>query len=70
MERLLHSSKFWTAMLDAGVSIALLLTARFVSPGDVEMVQKVILLLQPVFVALIASIAAEDISSNRTMAKE
>lgn len=67
MERLLHSGKFMAVVVDAGFSTILLLAARYLSPGDADLIKQLVVIYQPVFITLIAAIAAEDISSNRAM---
>ena len=57
---LIHSRKFWLAMTDAVASTALLLATRYLSPADVEMVKQIVIIYQPVILALIGSIAWED----------
>lgn len=57
---LLHSRKFWLAMVDAIGSSVLLLATRYLSADDVELVKSLIVIYQPVIVAVIAGIAWED----------
>lgn len=57
---LFHSRKFLLALTDAVASSVLLLATRFLSPGDVELVKQIVVIYQPVLVAVIASIAWED----------
>lgn len=59
MERLLHSAKFWTAVLDALISLALFFVGKY-APSFAEDVKILTITLQPVFVVLIAAIAYED----------
>lgn len=60
MERLIHSSKFWMAVLDAGVSSLAIVLGWFLIPEKVEQVMLLVGLWQPVVVAVIAGIAYED----------
>lgn len=68
MERLVHSSKFWCAALDALFSSVLLLAARFWSPSDVELVKQLIVIYQPVFAIVIAGVAYEDAAATKATA--
>ena len=65
MQRLLHSSKFWTAAIDAILSTILLLATRFLSPDDVKLIEQLIIVYQPVFIVVIAAIAVEDAAVKR-----
>jgi hypothetical protein len=56
---ILKSRKFWLAIFDLVVSLALYFTGKY-APIAAEDVKVVIYAIQPVFVALIASIAVED----------
>lgn len=59
---LLRSKKFWLATFDAVISTVLLLAARFLAPADVELVKQIIVIYQPVIIAVILGIAAEDMA--------
>ena len=61
-----QSRKFWLLILDAVVSTLTLVLAKFLSPADLDFALKLIAIYQPVFVFLIVSIAAEDVSLNRS----
>lgn len=65
MERLMHSSKFWTAMIDALGSTVLLLGGRFLAPQDVDLIKALVITYQPVFLTVIAAIAVEDAATAR-----
>lgn len=65
---LLHSRKFLLALADAVASTVLLLAARFLSPSDVDLVKEIVVIYQPVIVAVILSIAAEDVAGIRAKA--
>lgn len=65
---LLHSRKFWLAVVDAVGSSVLLLVTRYLSPPDVELVKQLIVIIQPVIVAIIAAIAWEDTAAIRSKA--
>lgn len=69
MDRLIHSAKFWTAVLDAVCSSVLLLVTRFLSPTDVDLIKQLILIYQPVILAVIAAIAIEDASQKSALAR-
>lgn len=60
MTRLVHSAKFWTAVLDAGVSSLAIILTFFLSPENVKQAMTLVGIWQPVFVAVIAGIAYED----------
>lgn len=69
MQRLLHSSKFWTAIVDAVISLAGIWAAYLVGdPRLLELVQQTIVVLQGVFIAIIAGIAWEDANEKRGLA--
>jgi hypothetical protein len=60
MTRLLHSSKFWTMILDVIVSFSTYFLTKYAAP---EMAQDVLFIiggLQPVWLMVIGSIAYED----------
>jgi formate/nitrite transporter FocA (FNT family) len=60
MDRLLHSAKFWTAVLDALVSTLSIALAIWLSPENVDKVMLVVGLWQPVLLAVIAAWCIED----------
>lgn len=60
MNRIIHSSKFLLAIADAVFSTVLLLAARFLSPSDVDLVMRLVVIYQPVVIAAIAGTAYED----------
>jgi len=64
MNRLLNSSKFWTAMVDVVISLGLYFIGKYV-PGAAEDVNTVIVALQPVFAMVIAGIFVEDAAAKR-----
>lgn len=68
MERLLHSAKFWTAVLDALISLTLFFVGKY-APSFSEDVKILTITLQPIFVVLIASIAYEDGEVTRAAAR-
>ena len=57
---LLHSRKFWTLILDTVVSSVILFGGWYLSPQYLDRVVAVIGIYQPVFIALILAITAED----------
>ena len=57
---LLHSRKFWIAMLDAIIALATLWIGQLFSPETQKMILQTLAILQPVFLTVIASIAHED----------
>lgn len=64
MERLLKSAKFLTLILDVVISLILFFVGKYGSASLAEDIKFLIITIQPVFVALIASIAYEDASSK------
>jgi len=64
MNRLLHSSKFWTAITDVVISLALYFIGKYV-PGAADDVKTVIVAVQPVFALVIAGIFIEDAAAKR-----
>lgn len=66
---LLRSRKFLIALLDALLSSVTLLAVRFLSPGDVELVRNLIVIYQPVILAVIALIAVEDVAKIRAQGR-
>ena len=64
MTRLLHSSKFWTAMTDVVISLVLYFVGKYV-PGAADDINFVIGAIQPVFLMVIAGIFAEDAAAKR-----
>jgi len=62
---LVRSRKFWLMILDTVVSIGSYFAAHYLSPEAVEMVQFLILSLQPVFLMLIGAIAYEDAALSK-----
>jgi hypothetical protein len=64
MDRLLHSSKFMLLVLDTIIVIALYSVEKY-APGSAADVKFYVGALQPVFIALIASIAHEDAAEKR-----
>jgi len=65
MQSLLHSRKFWLAMLDLAISLVLYFAGKYANPSLFEDIRVLILGLQPVFVAIIAAIAYEDGQEKR-----
>lgn len=63
MNRLLHSAKFWTAVLDALVSTISIVLAIWLSPENVDKAMLVIGLWQPVLLAVIAAWCIEDVAT-------
>ena len=57
---LLHSRKFWIAILDAFIALATLWIGQLFSPETQKMILQTLAILQPVFLTDIASIAHED----------
>ena len=57
---LLHSRKVWTLILDTVVSSVILFGGWYLSPQYLDRVVAVIGIYQPVFIALILAITAED----------
>ena len=62
---LIHSRKFLLAMLDALVSSVALVLTWFLSPDKVASVLALIGIWQPVLIAVIVGIAAEDVALSK-----
>jgi hypothetical protein len=60
---LLHSRKFWLLILDTVVSLVLYFVGKYTAPTIMEDVKFLVLMLQPVFIAVIAAIAYEDVAN-------
>ena len=60
MSGLLHSRKFWLAVLDAAVASLTIVLTWFLAPEKVEQALILVGIWQPVFVAVIVGIAVED----------
>jgi hypothetical protein len=60
MTRLLHSSKFWIAIIDALMASLAIVLAWFLKPEAVGQVLTLVGYWQPVFIVVIAGIAWED----------
>lgn len=65
MGRLLHSSKFWLLVLDTVITVALFFIGKYATPELAEDINFLIASLQPIFIALIAAIAGEDMAAKR-----
>ena len=59
-QSLILSRKFWLLILDTAVSLVLLFGTKYLTPSAMDDVKVLILAFQPVFIAIIASIAHED----------
>ena len=57
---LLHSKKFWLAVLDAVTSAALFFVGKYYGAA-LDDLKFIILILQPIAIVLIGSIAAKDV---------
>jgi len=55
----LQSRRFWAALIDAIVSLILLIVGHYL-PTEAEFIKAIVLSLQPVFIALIAAYTVED----------
>lgn len=56
---LLYSRKFWLIVLDAIISTVTIIVGRY-AQAEAEFIRQLITIYQPVFVAIIIGIAAED----------
>lgn len=65
MNGLLQSRKFWLLVLDTTISLVMYFVGKYATPALAEDIKIVIVALQPVFVAVIASIAYEDAAAKR-----
>jgi hypothetical protein len=61
MKRLFASSKFWTAIFDAVISIVLYFVGKY-APVAAEDVKWLIITIQPIFMLVIVGIFAEDVA--------
>lgn len=66
MSSLLKSRKFLLLVLDTVVSLVLLSLAQFAAPQATETVKQYILVIQPVFVAIIVAISVEDAAALKS----
>jgi hypothetical protein len=62
---LFHSRKFLLLILDTFIALALYFLSRYAPVAWLEDTKFVILVMQPVFIAVIASIAWEDAAAKR-----
>ena len=62
---LLQSRKFWLLILDSVVALVLYFVGKY-APGVGADVEFVILVMQPVFIVIIAAIAWEDAAAKRS----
>ena len=60
MKRLFHSAKFLTLVIDVVISLTSYFVGKYVAPDAAKDILFFIGTIQPVFLALIASIAYED----------
>lgn len=60
MRRLIHSAKFWTAVIDAASATLAIVLTWFLSPERVSDVLKLVTIWQPVFIAVIIGTWVED----------
>ncbi len=64
MSRLLHSSKFWLMIMDAVVSVATYFIGKYAGVSSQDMLY-LIGIIQPVVVAVIVGIFAEDAAAKK-----
>jgi hypothetical protein len=67
MQRLLKSAKFWTAVIDALITICLVIVGQL-APAALDATNRAILAIQPILIALILAYCAEDIQAARSKA--
>ena len=67
---LLHSRKFMTLILDTVISTAVLFGGWYLAPQALDRVVAAIAIYQPVFIALIAAITAEDNAERKMVASK
>lgn len=60
MSNLIQSRRFWTAVIDMVVSVALYAVGRY-SPADLEFTKFLIAAIQPVVLVIIAAYTVEDV---------
>ena len=60
---LLHSRKFWLLILDTILSLVLYFVGKYAAPTILEDVKVLVVILQPVFITVIAAIAYEDVGT-------
>lgn len=70
MGRLIHSSRFWTAVIDAIASTLAIVLAWWLEPDKVNQVLTLIAIWQPIFIAVIVGTWVEDaaLKSNPSVA--
>lgn len=66
-QKLIRSRKFWLLVLDVVISTITYFVTRYAFPALAEDIIKMIALWQPVFVALIGSVAYEDAAEKRNI---
>ena len=59
------SRKFWTAIIDVAVVLALYFVGKYAAPSVFEDVKLVIITIQPVFIMVIGGIAYEDAAAKK-----
>lgn len=64
MKRALNSSKFWTAIVDAVITITLGVAGAYADKQTFEIIKLCIFAIQPVFAIVIAGIAIEDAATK------
>lgn len=67
--KLLASRKFLLMVLDVVLSLVMYFSVKYVNPSAVEDIKQLILVLQPVIVTLIYTIAKEDAALSEAEAK-
>lgn len=64
-----RDKKFQLLLLDAAISLIILVAGRYLLPDDYELVIAVVAILQPVFVALISAQARVEVAVIQQMGK-
>ena len=57
---LFHSRKFWLLILDTLISLVLYFVGKYATPTVLDDIKTLVVILQPVFIVVIAAIAYED----------
>lgn len=65
MKRMLHSAKFWTAMVDVAVSLGAYFVVKYANPAAAEDVLTVIGAIQVPIGLVIAAWCAEDVAAAK-----
>ncbi len=62
---ILKSRKFWLMVVDVAVSLATYFITKYAAPAAADDILKVIVTLQPVVIAVVASITVQNVAAMR-----